>query len=370
MNSSASATAAPVPAQKIKVLVVDDSALIRKILTEIINGERDMICVGASPDPLAAREAIRALNPDVLTLDVEMPKMDGLDFLERLMRLRPMPVVMVSSLAEKGSEVTMRALELGAVDFVAKPKLDIAKGMQEYADTITDKIRAAAAAKVRGRGQPGRTVAGQAPLPSLGAGITSTEKLIIIGASTGGTEAIKEVLIQLPPDSPAVLIAQHMPEGFTRSFAARLDTLCKITVSEAGQGERVLPGHAYIAPGHSHMLLRRSGANYMVELNQNAPVNRHRPSVDVLFRSAAAVAARNAIGVILTGMGKDGAAGMLEMHQAGAFTIAEDESTCVVFGMPREAIAAGGVDEIVPLERIAGRVYAQLGLMGARAVRV
>jgi two-component system chemotaxis response regulator CheB len=352
------------------VLVVDDSALIRKVLAEIINAERDMSCVGASPDPLAAREAIRALDPDVITLDVEMPKMDGLDFLERLMRLRPMPVVMVSTLTEKGSEVTLRALELGAVDFVAKPKLDIAKGMQEYAETITDKIRAAAVSKVRGRRPPTAASGTPQALPSLGGGIASTEKLIIIGASTGGTEAIKEVLIQLPPDSPAVLIAQHMPEGFTRSFAARLDTLCKITVSEASQGERVLPGHAYIAPGHSHLLLKRSGANYLTELSQSPPVNRHRPSVDVLFRSVAAVAARNAIGVILTGMGKDGAAGMLEMHNAGAYTIAEDESTCIVFGMPREAIATGGVDEVVPLDRVAGRVYAQLEMMGARAVRV
>jgi len=368
---SSSASAPATPARKIKVLVVDDSALIRKVLTEIINGERDMICVGASPDPLAAREAIRALNPDVLTLDVEMPKMDGLDFLERLMRLRPMPVVMVSTLTEKGSEVTMRALELGAVDFVAKPKLDIAKGMQEYAEIITDKIRAAAAAKLRSRAPAASAGAGaHKSLPSLAGGIASTEKLIIIGASTGGTEAIKEVLVQLPPDGPAVLIAQHMPEGFTRSFAARLDTLCRITVSEAVQGERVLPGHAYIAPGHSHLLLKRSGANYMTELSQSEPVNRHRPSVDVLFRSAAAVAARNAIGVILTGMGKDGAAGMLEMQRAGAYTIAEDESTCVVFGMPREAIAAGGVSEVVPLDRVAARVYAQLDAMGTRAVRV
>jgi two-component system chemotaxis response regulator CheB len=240
--------------------------------------------------------------------------------------------------------------------------------MQEYAALITDKIRAAAAATVRSRAPAG----GQPPttLPSLGARIASTQKLIIIGASTGGTEAIKHILMQLPPDAPAVLVAQHMPEGFTRSFAARLDTLCKITVSEAAHGERVLQGHAYIAPGHSHLLLARSGANYVGQLSQSAPLNKHRPSVDVLFRSAAEVAGRNAIGVILTGMGRDGAAGMLEMHQAGAYTIAEDESTCVVFGMPREAIAAGGVDEIVPLDRIAAQVHRKLEAMGARAVRV
>jgi len=351
-------------------VVVDDSALIRKVLTEIINSQRDMTCVGAAPDPLAARELIRAVNPDVITLDVEMPKMDGLEFLERLMRLRPMPVVMVSTLTEKGSEVTMRALELGAVDFVAKPKLDIARGMQDYASEITDKIRAAASARIRAR--PSGTADGQPaqPLASLGSRVASTEKLIIVGASTGGTEAIKDVLTQFPPDAPGVLVTQHMPEGFTRMFAARLDKLCRITVSEAVHGERVLPGHAYIAPGHSHLLVRRSGANYVVELSQGPPVNKHRPSVDVLFRSAAQTAGANALGVILTGMGKDGAAGMLEMRQAGAWTIAEDESTCIVFGMPREAIAAGGVEEIVPLPQIAQRVFARLGSAGVRSVRV
>jgi two-component system, chemotaxis family, protein-glutamate methylesterase/glutaminase len=360
-------SSAKLPERKIKVVVVDDSALIRKILTGIINGQSDMTAVGAAPDPIAARELIRATNPDVLTLDVEMPKMDGLEFLERLMRLRPMPVVMVSTLTEKGSEVTLRALELGAVDFVTKPRLGIERGMQEYAGLIAEKIRAAASAKVRARApasaEPPRT------LPSLGTQ-ASTEKLIIIGASTGGTQAIKHILMQLPPDAPAVLIAQHMPEGFTRSFAARLDTQCKITVSEAVDGERVLPGHAYIAPGNSHLLLARNGANYVNRLSQSATVNKHRPSVDVLFRSAAEAAGRNAIGVILTGMGKDGAAGMLEMMQAGAYTIAEDESTCIVFGMPREAVAAGGVDEVVPLDAIAARVYRQLEAMGASAVRV
>jgi two-component system chemotaxis response regulator CheB len=326
-----------------------------------------MTCVGAAPDPLVAREMIRSTNPDVLTLDVEMPKMDGLDFLERLMRLRPMPVVMVSTLTERGNETTLRALELGAVDFVTKPKLDIARGMQEYAELIADKIRAAAAARVRGRGTP---LQGGPARPQLASRAVSTEKLIIIGASTGGTEAIREVLTQLPHDAPGVLIAQHMPEGFTRSFAARLDTLCKISVVESAGGERVLPGHAYLAPGHSHLLLKKSGANYVTELSQAAPVNRHRPSVDVLFRSAAEAAGRNAVGVILTGMGKDGAAGMLEMRQAGAWCIAEDESTCVVFGMPREAIALGGANEVVPLTQIPQRIYAQLSALGERTVRV
>jgi len=370
LNSSASAPADAAEPRRTKVVVVDDSALIRKVLAEIINSQRDMTCAGAAPDPLAARELIRAVNPDVVTLDVEMPKMDGLDFLERLMRLRPMPVLMVSTLTEKGSEVTMRALELGAVDFVAKPKLDIAKGMQDYAREITDKIRAAAAAKVRARAPGAAPEQPARPLAALGPRVATTEKLIIIGASTGGTEAIKDVLVQFPHDAPGVLVTQHMPEGFTRTFAARLDKLCRIAVSEATNGERILPGHAYIAPGHSHLLVRRNGTNYVTELSQGPPVNKHRPSVDVLFRSAAKAAGANALGVILTGMGKDGAAGLLEMRQAGAWTIGEDESTCIVFGMPREAIAAGAVQEVVPLPRIAERVFARFGAGGGHGVRV
>ena len=357
--------------RRIRVVIVDDSALIRKILTEIINSESDMEAVGAAPDPLVAREMIRALNPDVITLDVEMPKMDGLDFLERLMRLRPMPVVMVSTLTERGSEITMRALELGAVDFVSKPKMDIVNGMQEYAQQITDKIRTAAAAKIRHRQPVAADSTGQSLLlPALSNRLVSTEKIIAIGASTGGTEAIKEVLVQLPPDSPAVVIAQHMPEGFTLSFANRLNTLSRITVKEAVHGERVLPGPAYIAPGHSHLLLKRSGANYMTELSQGPPVNRHRPSVDVLFRSCAECAGRNVVAAILTGMGKDGAVGLKEMHDAGAYTIAQDEASCVVFGMPKEAIATGGVDEIVPLKDIARRLLAQFSASGHHGIRV
>jgi len=352
------------PVRKIRALVVDDSALIRRLLTEIINSQKDMEAVGAAPDPIAAREMIRSLNPDVLTLDVEMPKMDGLDFLEKLMRLRPMPVVMVSTLTERGSETTLRALELGAVDFVAKPKIDIVNGLTAYAQEITDKIRAAAAARVR-RAVPVAEGA-PAPLPALGNRALSTEKLIIVGASTGGTEAIKELLVKLPPDSPGIMIAQHMPAGFTRSFAERLDKLCRITVKEAVHNERVLPGHAYIAPGHSHLLLHRSGSNYVSELSQADPVNRHRPSVEVLFRSAAEQAGPNAIGVILTGMGKDGALGMLEMHKAGAYTFAQDEESCVVFGMPKEAIAAGGVDEVLPLRDMAAKVLERIATTGAR----
>lgn len=360
---------------KIKVLVIDDSALIRSLLKEIINSQPDMVCVGAAPDPLVARDMIKQLNPDVLTLDVEMPKMDGLVFLEKLMRLRPMPVVMISSLTERGSEITFRALELGAVDFVAKPRLDIDHGLREYTEVITDTIRAASRAKLRkniiaaSKGLP-KSYHMDAVLPALSNPIITTEKIIVVGASTGGTEAIKDFLITLPPDCPGILIAQHMPETFTRSFANRLDSLCKISVKEAVHGERVLPGHAYIAPGHSHLLLARSGANYVVNLNQSQPVNRHRPSVDVLFRSAANCAGANATGVILTGMGKDGALGMLEMRQKGAYNFAQNEESCVVFGMPKEAISVAAVDETVPLYEMGSRVMAHLVGMGKLAFRV
>ena len=352
----------------IKVLIVDDSALIRSVMKEIINSQPDMEVVGVAPDPLVARELIKQTNPDVLTLDVEMPKMDGLEFLEKLMRLRPMPVVMVSSLTERGSEITMRALEMGAVDFVTKPKISIQSGMLEYTDLIAEKIRIAARARVKPRALPG-TQAGP-HLASVGNPFTSSEKLIIIGASTGGTEAIKDFLIQLPPDSPGILITQHMPEGFTRSFANRLDKLCRISVKEAEGGERGLPGHAYLAPGHSHLLLVRSGANYMTKLDQGPPVNRHRPSVDVLFNSAAIAAGKNAVGVILTGMGKDGAAGMLEMKKAGAYNLAQDEASCVVFGMPKEAIAIGATHDVGPLHELPGRVMHFFAAHGNRAMRV
>jgi two-component system, chemotaxis family, protein-glutamate methylesterase/glutaminase len=362
--------------QKIKVLCVDDSALIRSLMTEIINGQPDMTVVATAPDPLVARELIKQHNPDVLTLDVEMPRMDGLDFLEKLMRLRPMPVVMVSSLTERGSEITLRALELGAVDFVTKPRVGIRDGMLDYSEKLADKIRAASRARVRQAPQPhaaaasahGHAAAPAAPL--LNNPLVSTEKLIIVGASTGGTEAIREVLVPLPPDAPAVLIAQHMPPGFTKSFAQRLNGLCRISVKEAEHGERVLPGHAYIAPGHAHLLLARSGANYIAHLSDEPPVNRHRPSVDVLFRSAALHAGKNAVGVILTGMGRDGAAGLLEMKRSGAYTFAQDEASCVVFGMPREAIALGGADDIAPLADMSRRIMARLASMGDRVQRV
>ena len=371
--------------QKIKVLCVDDSALIRSLMTEIINDQPDMTVVATAPDPLVARELIKQHNPDVLTLDVEMPRMDGLDFLEKLMRLRPMPVVMVSSLTERGSEITLRALELGAVDFVTKPRVGIRDGMLEYAEKLADKVRAAARARVsarvaapaghahagaHGAGVGGAHAAAGGHAPMLNNPLVSTEKLLIVGASTGGTEAIREVLTPLPPDAPAVLIAQHMPPGFTKSFAQRLNGLCRITVKEAEHGERVLPGHAYIAPGHAHLLLARSGANYIAHLSEEPPVNRHRPSVDVLFRSAARHAGKNAIGVILTGMGRDGAAGLLEMRQAGAYTLAQDEASCIVFGMPREAIALGAADDVSPLADMSRRVMARLALLGDRVQRV
>jgi len=348
---------------KTRVVVVDDSALVRGLLTEIIDRQTDMCCVGAASDPLVAREMIRNLNPDVITLDVEMPRMDGIEFLSRLMRLRPMPVVMVSTLTERGAEVTLKALELGAVDFVAKPKMGVADGLRQLGQDITEKIRAAARAKVHRTPTPTVAAAGgghatattsAAPVASLGR--LSTEKIIFIGASTGGTEATREVLVQLPADAPAVMIAQHMPPGFTKSYAARLDTLCRIAVAEARDGERVLPGHAYIAPGGYHLSVERSGANYIARVVDGEPVNRHKPSVEVLFESAARVVGRNALGVMLTGMGADGAKAMRSMRDAGSWNVAQDEASCVVFGMPREAIAHGAANEVLPLLKIAPRL--------------
>jgi two-component system, chemotaxis family, protein-glutamate methylesterase/glutaminase len=350
----------------IKVLIVDDSALIRSLLTHIISSQPDLIVVGAACDALTAREMIRTLNPDVITLDIEMPHMDGLDFLERLMRLRPTPVLMVSTFTESGADPTLRALELGAVDFIAKPKADIQRGMNLFTDEIAQKIRIAARSSVRRlpavATQPAATC-----LPMLGNRRASSERIVFIGASTGGTEAIRNVLVQLPPDAPAIMITQHMPAGFTRNFANRLNNACRITVKEAEQGERVLPGHAYIAPGSRHMLVERRGASYIVALTDTNPVNRHRPSVEVLFRSAARHVGRNAVGIMLSGMGKDGASAMVEMKQMGAYNIAQDEATCVVFGMPAEAIALGAVDAVLPVQDIAARVMQYLGMGQTRA---
>jgi len=356
----------------IKVLIVDDSALIRQLLTEIINSHTDMKVVGVAHDPLMARERIKALNPDVITLDIEMPKMDGLAFLEKLMQLRPTPVVMISSLTERNAGVTLRALELGAVDFITKPRLDISDGLQAYGELIAEKIRIAANAKLKrcSGSAPNPRYSADAILPSLlNNSVSITQKLIVIGASTGGTEAIREILECMPPDCPGILITQHMPETFTRAFARRLDSTCKIKVKEAEQGDRVLAGHAYIAPGHSHLLLKRNGKHYVTVLNQGPPVNRHRPSVDVLFRSAANCAGKNAIGIILTGMGSDGAAGMREMRQAGCYNLAQDESSCVVFGMPKMAIEAGAVDKVAPLREMVSEVFTYLNsLNNTRAV--
>ena len=349
---------------KTRVLVVDDSALVRKLLLEIINSQSDMVCIGTANDPLIAREMIREIDPDVLTLDVEMPKMDGIEFLSRLMRLRPMPVVMISTLTERGAEVTMRALELGAVDFVAKPRMGLTDGIKDLSAQIVDKIRVAAVAKVT-RAAPAGVAVGalKSSLPGVAAsplGRISTEKIICIGASTGGTEAIREVLTRMPADSPAIVITQHMPPGFTTSFAARLDTLCQIHVKEAVQGERILPGHAYIAPGGKQFRLSRSGANYVAVVEDSEPVNRHRPSVEVLFKSAAAIAGRNAFGIMLTGMGNDGAQAMREMKDAGSYNFVQDEASCIVFGMPREAILHGAADEVLPLTGIAPALLGRL----------
>jgi two-component system chemotaxis response regulator CheB len=356
------------------VVVVDDSALVRSLLAEIINRQTDMQCVGTAADPYAAREMIRELDPDVITLDIEMPRMDGLEFLSRLMRLRPMPVVMVSTLTERGAEATFRALELGAVDFVAKPKIGVADGLKALAADITAKIRTAAFAKVRKLQSPPPAAPGQAALASRPAaglmGRLSTEKIIFIGASTGGTEATKDVLIHLPADCPAVLITQHMPPGFTKSYAARLDSLCRIRVAEARDGERVLPGHAYIAPGGFHLSVERSGANYIARVTDGDPVNRHKPSVEVLFNSAARVVGPNALAVMLTGMGADGAKAMRAMRDAGSFNIAQDEASCVVFGMPKEAIAHGAAHEVLSLNRIAARLIERLRSAGGIGNRV
>jgi two-component system chemotaxis response regulator CheB len=344
--------------KKARVLIVDDSALMRQVLQEILQSDRSIEVVGSAADPYVARDKIKALQPDVLTLDVEMPRMDGLTFLEKLMKGHPMPVVMVSSLTEKGCDTTLRALSLGAVDFISKPKLDLKNGTLELAEEIIAKVKAAASARILPR-KTATDVA--APPDNVGLSqIRATHKIVAIGASTGGTEALKDLLEVLPADFPGIVIVQHMPEKFTAQFAKRLDSLCKVRVTEAVDGDRVLPGHALLAPGGKHMELVRRGAEYRVSINQNEPVNRHRPSVDVLFRSVATQAGNNAVGIILTGMGNDGARGMLEMRNAGAFNVAQDEASCVVFGMPKEAIAMGGAHEVHPLKKIAAAVASHL----------
>ncbi|MEQ9125855.1 MAG: chemotaxis response regulator protein-glutamate methylesterase [Alphaproteobacteria bacterium] len=353
------------PARAIRVVVVDDSALIREMLSAILNRDPEIEVVGAARDPLIARDMIKQHNPDVVTLDIEMPRMDGLAFLEKIMTLRPMPVVMISSLTQAGADATMQALEIGAVDFVGKPAMDLRAGVAEMAADIVAKVKAAARARVRGgrRAAPSATAA--KPI-----GFRSTEKIVAIGASTGGVEAIREVVCALPADSPAILATQHMPERFTSTFAARLDTVAKVKVAEAVDGQRVLPGHVYIAPGGRHLELSRSGANFVTRLTDAPPVSGHRPSVDVLFRSVAAVAGANSVGVILTGMGKDGAAGLLEMRQAGARTVGQDEASCTVYGMPKVAYELGAVERQAPLGDIATKLLDACGSEKLRAVRV
>ena len=350
---------------KIRVLVVDDSALMRKLLTELLNADPAIEVVGTAMDAYVAREKIKKLRPDVLTLDVEMPKMDGLSFLSNLMRLHPMPVVMVSSLTEQGAKVTMRAMELGAVDFVSKPKVDLARTLDDCSIEITSKVKAAAMASVdtllHHASNPDvhhrlpDTVVELEPA-SVGSKFRTTDKVIAIGASTGGTEAIKEVLIRLRPDCPGVVITQHIPPVFSRSFAERMNQISHLAVSEAEDGQQIRPGHAFIAPGDRHLLVARDGARYRCQLDDGPPVNRHRPAVDVLFDSVAENVAHNAVGVLLTGMGRDGAKGLRCMRDAGATTIAQDERSSVIWGMPRAAIEEDGVDRILPLKSIAAKL--------------
>ena len=345
----------------IKVLIVDDSALVRQLLTEIFNSDPEINVVGTAQDPYDAREKIKKLNPDVLTLDVEMPKMDGITFLTNLMRLRPMPVVMISSLTEKGADVTFEALELGAVDFVSKPKIDVSVGLKEYSDEICEKVKTAANAKVSAISDR-RNKLDVAPKLSADAvlqkrsgpsKLKTTEKIIALGASTGGTEAIKEVLVRMPADSPGMVISQHIPEAFSKPFAERMDKNSAMTVFEATDGQQILPGHVYIAPGNRHLIVERSGARYICRLNDGPAVNRHKPSVDVMFRSVAQSVGANAVGVILTGMGADGAAGLKEMLENGAKTLVQDEKSSVVWGMPGEAYKMGAASDQYPLEQIA-----------------
>jgi two-component system chemotaxis response regulator CheB len=351
--------------KKIKVLVIDDSALVRQILVEILKTAHDIEVVGTASDPFMARERIKETNPDVLTLDVEMPRMDGLTFLQNLMRLRPMPVVMISSLTERGAETTFKALELGAVDFVSKPRIDVAGTLADFSEEILMKIRAAAQARVVARSGPPHVPvppkhsADAILLPAAAGGrrmLKTTDRIIAIGSSTGGTEAIREVLMGLPADCPAVVIAQHIPEAFSAPFTRRMDSLAAMSVLEPTDGQQIKPGHVYIAPGGKHLLVERDGARYLCRISDGPPVNRHRPSVDVLFRSMAQKVGPNAIGVILTGMGDDGARGLKEMRDAGASTMAQDEATSVVWGMPGAAVKMGGVVDILPLGKVADAI--------------
>ncbi len=353
--------------RKIKVLVVDDSAVVRQTLKEILSSDEQIEVIATSPDPFAAVEKIRAQVPDVITLDVEMPRMDGITFLQKIMSQHPIPVVMCSSLTEKGSETALKALEYGAVEIIQKPRMGTKQFLEESRIRICDAVKAAAMVHVKRISEAAYTVAPKLTAdavlekPTTHAMIETTEKIIVVGASTGGTEALRVFLEAMPPDAPGIVIVQHMPENFTASFAKRLDSLCSISVKEAESNDTVIRGRALIAPGNHHTLLKRSGARYYVEVKDGPLVCRHRPSVDVLFRSAARYAGRNAVGVIMTGMGDDGAKGMLEMKEAGARTIAQDEESCIVFGMPKEAIKLGGVDRVLSLGNIAGEAIRSCG---------
>ena len=345
-------------ARPIKVLVIDDSALMRKLLRGVLERDGDIEVVGTAQDPFDAREKIKQLNPDVLTLDIEMPKMDGLTFLRNLMRLRPMPVVMVSSLTERGADATLAALQLGAIDFIPKPKLDIQEGLEELAAVLVDKVKAASTARPAARAAEPSARAGEARAARTITELGTTDRLIAIGSSTGGTEAVAQILAALPADAPGVVIAQHIPEVFSQRWAERMDRESAIAVAEARDGDPILIGHAYVAPGGRHLRVERSGAKYFCRIGLDEPVNRHRPSVDVLFRSVAAEVGRNAVGLILTGMGSDGADGLGEMLRRGSPTIAQDRATSVVWGMPGEAVKRGHAAEVLPLEQIAARALA------------
>ncbi len=347
-------------AGEIRVLVVDDSAVVRQVMSEILGREPGIRVIGTAPDPLFALERMRKEWPDVITLDVEMPRMDGVTFLKKLMAERPTPVVICSSLTQAGAETTMQALAAGAVSIIAKPTLGLKDFLRESSNDVVSAVRAAAVSKVRNlsassAAKPAARVAAGAHESAAGAHAMAktTDHIIAIGTSTGGTQALEVLLTALPATVAGIVIVQHMPEKFTASFAERLNGLCEIDVFEAKDGQRVVPGRALIAPGGRHMALKRSGAQYFVEVTNGPVVNRHRPSVDVLFRSVAKYAGRNALGVIMTGMGDDGARGLKEMHDAGARTIAQDEETCVVYGMPKEAVKLGAADRILPLQQIA-----------------
>ncbi|MBI5639106.1 MAG: chemotaxis response regulator protein-glutamate methylesterase [Nitrospirae bacterium] len=344
--------------KKIKVLIVDDSAVVRQTLASILSADQDIEIMATASDPYIAAERMREQVPDVITLDVEMPRMDGITFLQKIMSQHPIPVVICSTLAEKGSETAMKALEYGAVEIIQKPKLGTKKFLEESRVSLCDAVRAASMARIRQISARPHQVTAKLTAdvilakPATRAMIETTEKVVVVGASTGGTEALRIFLESMPSDTPGIVIVQHMPEHFTAAFSKRLDGLCRISVKEAEDNDTVIRGRALIAPGNHHMLLKRSGARYFVELKDGPLVSRHRPSVDVLFRSAARYAGKNSVGVIMTGMGDDGAKGLLEMKEAGASTIAQDENSCVVFGMPKEAIKLGAVDRVLPLEAI------------------